>query len=148
MFSDPPNTSDLAELLVKNLKLIMFEHELNASGWAKAAGLNHTAVRDILTGKTTAPKYITLVKLAKAASVDVRQITIGPTYNSGLTSVTGLDDCSVRALTVLNAHVEKMSEKDLLDTLDFVACRFLFPDEDFRKYLYSPNKQVTPSEVN
>lgn len=71
----------LNRLLVANLQRIMDEHGLNPSSWAKQANLSHTAVRDIISGKSLTPNYSTLIKLAKAVNVDVLEITIGKSYS-------------------------------------------------------------------
>lgn len=70
----------LNRLLADNLTTLMKEKNLNRSAWAKEAGLSHTGVRDIISGKVKDPRYGTLVKLADVAGVDVRRITIGPGY--------------------------------------------------------------------
>lgn len=73
---------DLNRLLAANLQSLMDEKGLNPSAWAKDAGLNHTAVRDILLTKVKSPTYRTLLSLADTAGVDVRRITIGPDFKS------------------------------------------------------------------
>lgn len=69
---------ELNALIARNLERLMEDRNLNPSAWAKKAGLGHTAVRDITQGKVKNPTYSTLVRLAEAASVDVRLITVGP----------------------------------------------------------------------
>lgn len=69
----------IRELIARNLQGLLDERkDLNASAWAKAAGMGHTGVRDIITGKVQNPTYFTLVKLADIAGVDVQRITVGP----------------------------------------------------------------------
>ncbi|MCV6826024.1 MULTISPECIES: helix-turn-helix domain-containing protein [Halocynthiibacter] len=68
---------DIDDLIVANLKRLILEKQTNTSALAKAAGMNHTAVRDILTRKAKSPKYATLVKLANALDVPVWEITGG-----------------------------------------------------------------------
>ena len=79
---DIPHMShdDLNRLLARNLESLMEEKGLNASAWAKDAGLGHTAVRDIIHEKVKNPTYRTLLRLADVAGVDVRRITVGPNY--------------------------------------------------------------------
>lgn len=73
---------ELTALIVANLESLMEEKGLNPSGWAKSAGLNHTAVRDIVRGKATNPAYFTIKALADAAGVDERRLTVGPDYET------------------------------------------------------------------
>jgi transcriptional regulator with XRE-family HTH domain len=72
----------LNDLIVGNLSSVMAERGLTPSAWARAAGLSHTAVRDIISTKVKNPTYRVLVALAEAAGVDVRRITVGPHYLS------------------------------------------------------------------
>ncbi len=71
----------LNRIIAANLESLMAEKGLNASKWAKDAGLNHTAVRDIIQMKVKNPTYRTLLLLSETAGVDVRRLTIGPDYN-------------------------------------------------------------------
>lgn len=70
----------LNRLISANLKSLMEEKGLNASAWAKQAGLSHTGVRDIILRKVKNPTYRTLLNLAETAGVDVRRITVGPHF--------------------------------------------------------------------
>lgn len=57
---------------------------------ALAAGLNHTAIRDILTGKTNSPRADTLERLAAAMNVPLATLTRGEQpLDSGLAELLG-----------------------------------------------------------
>ncbi len=71
---------DLTNLIAENLQAIIRAKGLTASAWAKAAGMGHTGVRDIIEKKVKNPTYKTLVALAAAAKVDIRAITLCPDF--------------------------------------------------------------------
>tara|TARA_R100001086_G_scaffold247542_1_gene182052 strand:+ start:322 stop:747 length:426 start_codon:yes stop_codon:yes gene_type:complete len=96
---------ELAQQLADNLQAVMDAKKLNASAWAKDSGLGHTAVRDIILGKTKNPTYRTLLALAKTAGVDIREITVGPNY-------TDLDSLDAEIVDVL--HQLEPSERRFL----------------------------------
>lgn len=87
---------DISELIATNLDSLLSERKLKATVLAKQANLNHTAVRDILTRQSKNPSYITLLKIADAANVDVRRITIGPDYEDYDDQVSRLIDAYLR----------------------------------------------------
>ena len=60
--------------LVENLEQIMRERGLNPSQLALMAGLNHTGVRDILSGKSRSATLATTVKLAEALKIPARRL--------------------------------------------------------------------------
>lgn len=60
---------DVTETLVRNLKRLMELRGVNAHELAAKAGLNPTAVYDIMSGKARSPKLETVAKLAAALSV-------------------------------------------------------------------------------
>jgi DNA-binding Xre family transcriptional regulator len=61
--------------IVPNLRRLMAARGITARPLAKKAGLNETAVYDIMSGKVRSPRHDTLAKLAKALSVSVSEIT-------------------------------------------------------------------------
>jgi len=67
-------------LIVSNIRSLIDEVGSNPSRLAKRAKLGHTSIRDILSGQSGSPRYETLLKIAKAAGVDIRRITVGPEY--------------------------------------------------------------------
>ena len=65
---------DSGELIAANLARIIADRETNNRAVAEAAGLGHTAVRDIITRKVKNPTYATLLKLAEVLHVPVSDI--------------------------------------------------------------------------
>lgn len=55
----------LVMIVARNIEAIMARQETNAAEVARRAGLNPTAVYDILSGKSRSPKLDTLHKIAK-----------------------------------------------------------------------------------
>ncbi|MEP2717327.1 XRE family transcriptional regulator [Pseudophaeobacter sp.] len=66
--------------VTENIRSLIEEIGSNPSRLAKAAGLGHTSIRDILAGTSGSPRYETLMKIANAAGVDVRRLTVGPNF--------------------------------------------------------------------
>lgn len=73
---------DIGDLIAKNLELLIERKGANPSAVAKAAGMGHTGVRDIITRKAKEPKYATLLKIAEVLEVDIHEITVGPGASS------------------------------------------------------------------
>lgn len=63
------------EEIVRNLNRLISERGTNPSALARSAGLNHTAARDIMTGKTQNPTDRVLSRLASALNVEVADLT-------------------------------------------------------------------------
>lgn len=61
-------------LVAKNIEALMKARDLDPTRLAKAAGLNQTAVRDILIGKSKSPTVKTVGKIATALGVPVSSI--------------------------------------------------------------------------
>jgi transcriptional regulator with XRE-family HTH domain len=59
----------LTELLIRNMQALMALREVNAHELAARAGMNPTAVYDIVSGKARSPKIETVAKLAEALGV-------------------------------------------------------------------------------
>lgn len=66
----------------KNLKQLMEEADLPLTS-GELMGLNRTALRDILQGRTRSPRYETLLKIANYFQVDVKRLTHGENYDIG-----------------------------------------------------------------
>lgn len=66
------------DVIASNIAAIIEAKGRNVSEVAKAMGLGHTTIRDIVKRKARNPRYLTLVKLANELGVDVQEITIGP----------------------------------------------------------------------
>lgn len=69
---------ETGDIIASNLARIIEDSGTNNRAVAEAAGLGHTAVRDIITRKVKSPTYSTIEKLAQVLGVDVLEI-IGPT---------------------------------------------------------------------
>lgn len=72
--------------LAKELKRRMAVHGLSQKGLAKRAGLNDTAVRDILSGRSKHPRQDTIQKLASALGCSVAELmddSSGPVVKAG-----------------------------------------------------------------
>jgi DNA-binding Xre family transcriptional regulator len=73
---------------------LMRAQRFNMTSLSIAAGLNTTAVRDILRGRVKSPKYSTLEKLALALCCNVNDIigrTIDPEIKKGLLRIKDID---------------------------------------------------------
>ena len=71
--------------LQTNLQNFMEQHGFNMKSLSITAGLNETAVRDILRGKVNSPTYKTLNKLAIALNCNVDNLISDKTSHSNLT---------------------------------------------------------------
>lgn len=60
-------------MIVENIERLMAEQGFNNASLAAAAGLNHTAIRDIRKGKSQSPKADTVQKIADALNVTVAE---------------------------------------------------------------------------
>jgi phage repressor protein C with HTH and peptisase S24 domain len=72
--------------LAKELKRRMAVHGLSQKGLAQRAGLNDTAVRDILSGRSRHPRHDTIQKLADALDCSVAELLddrMGPVVRAG-----------------------------------------------------------------
>lgn len=72
---------DVTAVLLENLRALMAARGLNAHTLADAAGMNPTAVYDILSGKARSPKLETVAKLADALGVATTRLIEEPTEN-------------------------------------------------------------------
>ena len=65
-------------IISRNLRDLLDEKGLKPTPLSLSAGLSRSAIGEILSGKSESPKFSTLEKIAEAAGVDVRRITVGP----------------------------------------------------------------------
>ena len=93
-------------LVTENIRSLIDQIDSNPSRLAKAAGLGHTSIRDILAGASGSPRYETLLKIANAAGVDIRRITVGPDYQK-------VGDADAEVLDLLH-RLEPMEREFLL----------------------------------
>lgn len=70
---------DSGDKIAANLERIIEEKGTNNRAVAEAAGLGHTAVRDIILRKVRNPTFATLLRLSEVLSVDVAEIVGMPT---------------------------------------------------------------------
>ncbi len=75
MTDDDQTPGDAADPIPRNLGRMIRDAGTNPSAVARRAGLNHTAARDILTGKVRNPTTRVLAKLADALGVSLSQLT-------------------------------------------------------------------------
>jgi transcriptional regulator with XRE-family HTH domain len=69
---------ETTETLVRNLKRLMDLRGIKAPELAARAGMNPTAVYDIISGKARSPKLETVAKLATALSVTTSALIEAP----------------------------------------------------------------------
>lgn len=69
---------DATETLVRNLKRLMELRGMNPHELAANAGMNPTAVYDIISGKARSPKLESVAKLAAALSVSTSALIEDP----------------------------------------------------------------------
>lgn len=67
-------TKQSQPLWVNNLRTLMKSHELNPRSLSLKAGLNQTAVRDMLEGRVKFPRYDTAHALANALGVTTAEL--------------------------------------------------------------------------
>lgn len=70
---------DTGQKIAENLARLIEERGTNNRAVAEAAGLGHTAVRDIITRKVKSPTYVTLERLAAVLGVKVADIVSAET---------------------------------------------------------------------
>lgn len=69
---------ETGDIIASNLERIIAEKGTNNRAVADAAGLGHTAVRDIITRKVRNPTFATIAKLAEVLRVEVSEIVGTP----------------------------------------------------------------------
>src|SRR5579885_3484154 len=95
---DPTETD-----LVRRLRLEMRRKGLTDAGLAKKAGLNLTAVRDILKGRSISPRYKTVKALGEALGIGATALTSPLSesdYEKSVDSVSDLMQISVKEVDV------------------------------------------------
>lgn len=86
------------EKIRENISALMQDKGTNESALAKRAMLGHTAVRDILSGKSNNPTQGTLAKIAAALEVEVAALTGQPVtmlHIRGRSETLGLSESAV-----------------------------------------------------
>lgn len=64
----------VTELLTQNINRLMVERELNPTTLATQAGLNRTAVHDIVAGRSQSPRVKTCALIASALAVPISDL--------------------------------------------------------------------------
>lgn len=81
---------DSGDKIAANLERIIEEKGTNNRAVAEAAGLGHTAVRDIITRRVKNPTYATLLRFAEVLGVDVADIIgLNITKSAGRIAIAG-----------------------------------------------------------
>lgn len=80
---------DSGDKIAANLERIIEEKGTNNRAVAEAAGLGHTAVRDIILRKVRNPTFATLLRLSEVLGVDVAEIVGIPTQQKRPIAVAG-----------------------------------------------------------
>jgi transcriptional regulator with XRE-family HTH domain len=109
---------------VRNLRQLMVEHGLNPRSLSLKAGLNATAVRDMLEGRSRFPRYDTAQALAEALETTPARLMSDDTEEektSGTKSKDFADDLEL--LTEIIARLREVSEEldRKLSPRDFAA---------------------------
>jgi transcriptional regulator with XRE-family HTH domain len=108
---------------IANLRSLMEARELNPRSLSLKAGLNATAVRDMLEGRTQFPRYDTVQALAEALDVAPHQLMASPDILKESTKITSLLDDDLDLLTEIIARLQEVAEehKHPLGPRDFAA---------------------------
>lgn len=88
------NFDDISQLIFNNIESLLDDIGMTAPKLCEKAGLGRTAIYDMKKLGAQGPGYVTLLKLADAAGVDVRRITIGPDFRE-------MDDAEAELISLL-----------------------------------------------
>ncbi len=102
---------------IVNLRALMEAQKLNPRSLSLKAGLNATAVRDMLEGRTRFPRYDTALALSQALNVTPSQLMGGPT------------DKNEQKMTGRMAHV---AQEDNLELLTEIIARLQEVAEEYQ----------------
>ncbi|MFN7038177.1 MAG: helix-turn-helix domain-containing protein [Alphaproteobacteria bacterium] len=109
------------EILQENLKRLMQEKGYNMKSLSLAAGLNETAVRDILKSRVASPTYATLNRLAKILKCSVEDLT----SKNDLTNLKlfSNEDIQIELFTEAVIKVDYLIQKYKINVLSEVKAR-------------------------
>lgn len=93
---------------IANLRTLMAARSLNPRSLSLKAGLNPTAVRDMLEGRTKFPRYDTAQALARALDVTPAQLMGGEVEKGGNPPVS---DDNLELLTEIIARLQEVAEE-------------------------------------
>jgi len=107
---------------IANLRLLMEARDLNPRSLSLKAGLNPTAVRDMLEGRTQFPRYDTVEALAASLGVTPAQLMGGKAGDLQKGKL-DLDDEDLNLLTEIIARLQELVEekKQEIGPRDFAA---------------------------
>ncbi len=116
---------------------------LNPRSLSLKAGLNPTAVRDMIEGRVKFPRYDTVEALAKALEVSPARLMSGKAENEGIAppeavrkNEAALDDDDLTLLTEIIMRLQEAAE----------AYRHALAPQDFAAMVTSIYRQVKPAD--
>lgn len=133
---------------VVRLRTLMKARDMNPRSLSLRAGLNPTAVRDMLEGRVKFPRYDTVQSLAGALEITPAQLMGEENVRAGDTyaAQTPLDDDDLNLLTEIITRLQETAEeyRAALDPKDFAAMvtaiyRQVKPDAQTAKKGARPN---------
>ncbi len=112
---------------IARLRSLMEANDFNPRSLSLKAGLNPTAVRDMLEGRVKYPRYDTVESLAKALNITPARLMSGETAGIKPQKTSGgaasLDDEDLNLLTEIIARLQETAEeyRHALKPKDFAA---------------------------
>jgi transcriptional regulator with XRE-family HTH domain len=108
---------------IHNLRLLMESAGFNPRSLSLKAGLNATAVRDMLEGRTKFPRYDTVMALAAALETTPAGLMGGPLNINQDNKLVAEDDPEIDLLTEIIARLQEAAEehRKKLSPQDFAA---------------------------
>jgi transcriptional regulator with XRE-family HTH domain len=108
---------------VINLRTLMTARQLNPRSLSLKAGLNATAVRDMLEGRTRFPRYDTVLALSHALDVTPTVLMSGPEKQAAKQAKIEVSDGDLDLLAEIIARLQEVIEeyKHPIGPRDFAA---------------------------
>lgn len=139
-------TNEAAPKWIENLRFLMKHRQFNPRSLSLAAGLNATAVRDMLEGRAKSPRYDTVEALSRALNVTPAQLMGGTPdqFNEDgqiNTSKDPLADDDLNLLTEIITRLQEAAQayQHKLQPQDFAA----MVTSIYRKVSAAPNTSRT-----
>lgn len=107
---------------VTTLRTLMTARRLNPRSLSLKAGLNATAVRDVLEGRVKFPRYDTVMKLSEALGVTPSKLMHAST-NDYTSPEEKISDSHIELLTEIITHLQEAIEENdhRMEPRDFAA---------------------------
>lgn len=107
---------------IARLRDFMKAKDLNPRSLSLKAGLNATAVRDMLEGRVKYPRYDTVQALAEALGITPAQL-MSDASETGKTGAASLEDDDLNLLTEIIARLQETADeyRHALEPKDFAA---------------------------